>query len=105
MARAGRRIRRVPAAGGSRVGMVVQAIWAGVHDLGFTGGRVLEPGCGSGNFIAFAPAEAQLTGVELEPVTAGIAAALYPDAQIRSESFAHRKPSTDRRLTPMPDRS
>ena len=61
---------------------LVQAIWAGIRQLGFTGGRVLEPGCGSGNFIGFAPAGAQITGVELEPVTAQIAAALYPDAHI-----------------------
>ena len=35
---------------------LVQAIWAAVRALGFERGRVLEPGCGSGNFIAFAPA-------------------------------------------------
>ena len=35
---------------------VVQAVWSAVADLGFVGGRVLEPGCGSGNFIGFAPA-------------------------------------------------
>ena len=67
---------------------LVQAIWAGVQQLGFTGGRVLEPGCGSGNFIGFAPDSAEFTGVELEPVTAQIAAALYPDANIVNESFA-----------------
>ena len=67
---------------------LVQAIWAGVQQLGFTGGRVLEPGCGSGNFIGFAPGGARVTGVELEPVTAQIAAALYPDADIACESFA-----------------
>jgi N12 class adenine-specific DNA methylase len=67
---------------------LVRAIWSGVQQLGFTGGRVLEPGCGSGNFIAFAPPGAQMTGIELEPVTAQIAAALYPDAQILAESFA-----------------
>ncbi len=67
---------------------LVQAIWAGVRQLGFTGGQVLEPGCGSGNFIAFAPDGAQVAGVELEPVTAAIAAALYPDARILCESFA-----------------
>jgi N12 class adenine-specific DNA methylase/SAM-dependent methyltransferase len=67
---------------------LVQAIWAGVRQLGFTGGRVLEPGCGSGNFIGFAPGGAHITGVELEPVTAQIAAALYPDAGIINESFA-----------------
>ena len=67
---------------------LVQAIWAGIGQFGFTGGRVLEPGCGSGNFIGFAPAGAQVTGVELEPVTAQIAAALYPDADLVNESFA-----------------
>ena len=29
-----------------------------------------------------------MTGVELDPVTAGIAGLLYPGAQIRAESFA-----------------
>ena len=67
---------------------VVQAIWAAVGDLGFAGGRVLEPGCGSGNFIGFAPADCAITGVELDPVTARIAAALYPGASILAESFA-----------------
>ena len=63
-------------------------VWAGVARLGFTGGAVLEPGCGSGNFIGLAPPGARVTGIELEPSTAGIAAALYPDATILSESFA-----------------
>ena len=67
---------------------LVQAIWTGIVQLGFTSGRVLEPGCGSGNFIGFAPSGAQFTGVELEPVTAQIAAVLYPDADIVNESFA-----------------
>ncbi|HET9894634.1 MAG TPA: helicase-related protein [Streptosporangiaceae bacterium] len=75
---------------------LVRAIWRGVQSLGFTEGRVLEPGCGVGNFIAFAPRGARLTGVELDPVTAGIAAVLHPDAEIRAESFAE---SRDREAT------
>ncbi|WP_181019991.1 DEAD/DEAH box helicase family protein [Nonomuraea typhae] len=67
---------------------IVQAIWAGLARLGFAGGRVLEPGCGSGNFIAFAPTGAQMTGVEVDPTTAAVAARLYPDAQVVCESFA-----------------
>ena len=67
---------------------LVKVIWEGARKLGFERGRVLEPGCGSGNFIGFAPECAQVTGVELDPVTAGIAAALYPQAQILAESFA-----------------
>ncbi|MFP8886826.1 DEAD/DEAH box helicase family protein [Streptomyces mangrovi] len=54
--------------------------------LGFRGGRVLEPGSGSGNFIGFAPLltrdPVQMTGVEVEPTTAAIARHLYPDAEI-----------------------
>ena len=49
---------------------------------------MLEPGCGSGNFIGFAPPGARVTGVELDPVTAAIAAVLHPQAQILAESFA-----------------
>jgi len=67
---------------------IVQPVWRAVQGLGFTAGRVLEPGCGSGNFIAFAPQAARVTGIELDPVTAGIAGLLYPDAEIRTESFA-----------------
>ena len=67
---------------------IVGPMWNAVQALGFQSGRVLEPGCGSGNFIAFAPQAAQVTGIELDPVTAGIAGLLYPDAEIRTESFA-----------------
>ncbi|GJF03858.1 hypothetical protein PSD17_28170 [Pseudonocardia sp. D17] len=70
---------------------LVAPIWSALQQLGFREGRVLEPGCGSGNFIGAAPAGAQMVGVELEPVTAAIAAALYPNAQIRSESFAQTR--------------
>ena len=67
---------------------IVQAMWQAVQHLGFTGGTVLEPGCGSGTFIGAAPPSAQMTGVELDPTTAAIAQALYPTATVRPESFA-----------------
>ncbi|MFC0039581.1 UvrD-helicase domain-containing protein [Actinomadura rayongensis] len=66
---------------------LVQPIWEALRKLGFERGRVLEPGCGSGNFIGFAPEGANVTGIELDPLTAKVAAALYPDATVRSESF------------------
>ncbi|MFI7025142.1 hypothetical protein ACIBMZ_20735 [Micromonospora sp. NPDC049900] len=73
---------------------VVKVVWDTVQQLGFTGGDVLEPGSGSGNFIAFAPEGARMVGVELDPITAAISAALYPDARILNESFADtRSPS------------
>ena len=56
----------------------VRAIWRAVEDLGFDGGRVLEPGAGAGTFIGLAPAGAQMTGVELDPTTAAIASGALP---------------------------
>lgn len=67
---------------------VIQAVWAAVEALGFESGRVLEPGCGSGNFIGFAPPGAQMVGVELDPTTAEIARHLYgARAEVRTGRF------------------
>ncbi|MDP7707410.1 helicase-related protein [Mycobacterium sp. TY815] len=66
---------------------IAQAMWTALRQAGFSGGRVLEPGCGSGTFIGLAPPDAVMVGVENDPITAKIAAALYPLAQIRSEGF------------------
>lgn len=63
-------------------------IWRTLERLGFSEGRVLEPGVGSGTFIGLAPESARMVGVELDPVTGAVAAALYPHAEIRIESFA-----------------
>ncbi len=70
---------------------IAAAVWETVTRLGFTGGRVLEPGCGSGNFIAAAPPAARMTGVELDPTTAAIARARCPQARIVTGSFADVK--------------
>src|SRR6266700_2905532 len=67
---------------------VVREIWSAVTGLGFTSGRVLEPGCGSGNFIAQAPPGAQIVGIEKDPASAAVTRALYPQAEVRVESFA-----------------
>jgi len=67
---------------------LAQAMWDGLAALGFHGGRVLEPGCGAGTFIGLAPLGTAMVGIELDPVTAHIAAALYPHAQVRNEDFA-----------------
>ncbi|MCJ0894415.1 helicase-related protein [Rhodococcus sp. ARC_M5] len=66
---------------------IAAAMWKATIRAGFTGGRVLEPGCGSGTFIAHSPGSAQMVGVELDATTAAIAAALNPSAQIRAEGF------------------
>ncbi|RUV41299.1 class I SAM-dependent methyltransferase, partial [Mesorhizobium sp. M5C.F.Ca.IN.020.29.1.1] len=71
---------------------IVRAIWAGLLRLGWRGGRVLEPGIGTGLFPALMPAElrdrSHVTGVELDPVTARIARLLQPRARIVTGDFA-----------------
>lgn len=70
---------------------IVRAIWDAVARLGFKGGRVLEPSVGAGNFFGLMPHELRkasaLSGVELDRVTSGIAAQLYPDAKIARMGF------------------
>lgn len=70
---------------------ITTAMWEALEGLGFDGGTVLEPGCGSGTFMGTAPDQARMVGVELDPTSAGIAAGLYPEAQVRTESFAETR--------------
>ena len=69
----------------------VSAIWNIARKLGFEGGRVLEPSMGVGNFFGLMPrdlmAASQLTGIELDETTAGIAKLLYPDAVVRQMGY------------------
>lgn len=70
---------------------VVGAIYQALGQMGFRYGRVLEPSVGVGNFFGLMPADmrksSELHGVELEPMTASIAAALYPSARIASKGY------------------
>lgn len=66
---------------------MVAEMWSSLSRLGIAEGRVLEPGCGSGNFIGSAPEGMDMVGVELDPVSAQIASHLYPNADVRNESF------------------
>ncbi|UQI49853.1 hypothetical protein M1P56_35790 (plasmid) [Streptomyces sp. HU2014] len=63
---------------------IAEAAWSALRDLGFNGGRILEPGCGAGTFINHTPdgLDVRWFGVERDPTTAGIAALLHPDAEI-----------------------
>lgn len=72
---------------------VVQAMWSAAGRLGFDRGRVLEPGCGAGNFLGFAPAGAAVVGVELDPTTAEIARHLYGGRhEIHASAFEQFRP-------------
>ena len=70
---------------------IVRAVWTALIRLGFRGGNVLEPGCGTGLFLALMPekvaAKSAVTGIEMDPTTARISKLLYPEAWIRNEDF------------------
>jgi N12 class adenine-specific DNA methylase len=78
---------------------IVRAMWAAVLRLGFAGGTVLEPGCGTGLFVAASPehiaAASYFTGIEADPITAKIGAQLYPESDIRHEDFTRAKLTGD----------
>lgn len=71
---------------------IVRAIWSGLQRLGWRGGRVLEPGIGTGLFPALMPdglrEVSNVTGIELDPVTARIVRLLQPRARIITGDFA-----------------
>lgn len=71
---------------------IVRAIWSGLQRLGWRGGRVLEPGIGTGLFSALMPEAlrdvSHVTGIELDPITARIARLLQPRARIVTGDFA-----------------
>ncbi len=71
--------------------IVVSAMYEAVQRFGFTHGKILEPSMGIGHFFGLMPeamrGQSTLTGIEIDPLTAGIARLLYPDANIRQQGF------------------
>lgn len=67
---------------------VIQAIHEAISRLGVPGNAtILEPGCGTGNFMSQGPPGLRFVGVELDDISGQIARALHPDQDIRIENF------------------
>lgn len=66
---------------------VARAMWAMVRALGFEGGAVMEPSCAVGHFIGAMPKALReastIKMVEIDPISADIATALYADRDTR----------------------
>lgn len=72
---------------------VVELIWETLRDAGICDegtAEILEPGCGTGNFMRCVPAglDVHVTGVEIDPVSAGLARVLCPDHMIVAADIA-----------------
>ena len=71
---------------------VIRAMYEGLAQLGFKGGRMLEPSSGVGNFVGGMPANMtsqvkSWTMVELDRITGQIAKYLYPNSDVRIQGF------------------
>lgn len=72
---------------------VVELIWETLRDAGICDegtAEILEPGCGTGNFMRCVPEgmDVHVTGVEIDPVSAGLARVLCPDHTIVAADIA-----------------
>ena len=71
---------------------VIRAMYAGLNQLGFKGGNLLEPSAGIGNFLGAMPANMlngvkSWTCVELDSITGNILKYLYPNANVKIQGF------------------
>ena len=67
---------------------VIQAIHQGIEQLGVpTNATILEPGCGTGNFMRYAAPGSHFIGVEMDSISGRLAKALHPGQDIRIENF------------------
>jgi N12 class adenine-specific DNA methylase/predicted RNA methylase len=68
---------------------VISGLWDKLITAGFTGGKVLEPSCGTGKFLSLCPLKnnVEFTGVELDPIPAQIAGLLNPNSKIYNSPF------------------
>jgi len=68
---------------------IIDGMYSALKHLGFTGGTILEPAMGTGNFIGLLSQEfsSKMYGVELDFLTGKIAQHLYPTANIQIMGF------------------
>ncbi|WP_203249764.1 N-6 DNA methylase [Cysteiniphilum marinum] len=78
---------------------IIRYCWQIVEQLGFTSGDILEPSCGVGSFFDYMPEaireNSNITGIELEKVSAHIASALYDDIEIINDGYQNHKAEYD----------
>ncbi|EGO5030380.1 N-6 DNA methylase [Enterococcus faecalis] len=79
--------------------MIIKAMYQKVQAFGFTGGKILDPAMGTGNFFSALPDtlkdQSELHGIELDEVTGTIAKQLHPEADIKIKGFEEVGPLTD----------
>lgn len=71
--------------------LLIREMWNKLERDGFTGGKILDPSMGTGNFFAAMPKHlrenSELYGVELDTITGVIAKHLHPNSHIEVKGF------------------
>ncbi len=70
--------------------VVIRAMYEALGNMGFSEGNILEPSCGTGNFIGMLPDNMQQSkffGVELDSLTGRIAQQLYQKSGITVQGY------------------
>lgn len=70
--------------------VVIRGIYKALAQMGFQQGNLLEPACGTGNFIGLLPADmagSKAYGVEVDSISGRIAQQLYQNASISVNGF------------------
>ena len=70
--------------------VVIRGIYKALSQMGFQQGNLLEPACGTGNFIGLLPADmagSKAYGVEIDSISGRIAQQLYQNASISVKGF------------------
>ena len=70
--------------------VVIRGIYKALAQMGFTQGNILEPSCGTGNFLGLLPTDlagSKAYGVELDSISGRIAGQLYQNANISVNGF------------------
>lgn len=78
---------------------ITRGIWNAITRMGFTGGKVFEPGMGHGNFPMTAPADIKdaiaYTGIEMDHLTALIGRQLVQGGLVLRADFTKQKMPND----------
>ena len=70
--------------------VIIRGIYKALSQMGFTQGNILEPSCGTGNFLGLLPTDlagSKAYGVELDSISGRIAGQLYQNANISVNGF------------------
>ena len=70
--------------------IVIRAMYKALENMGFKNGNILEPSCGTGNFLGMVPETlktSNLYGIELDSISGRIARQLYQKSSIAIDGY------------------